>query len=377
MSDDLIPDFISEGSADSLERAIASATKAVRRSVRDINIAAETIEMELVKFRADDGEIDLNFDFNSDTVWATYGQMAALFGCTEANVIQHVTALYESGEVAREATTKNILVVREEGKRTVRRGIEHFNLDMILAVGFKVSSAKAIQFRQFATRTLKAYITDGYALNERRLANDPNALRKLAAEVRRLRSDELQIYQAVRDCFKISATDYDPSSQATRSFYAALQDKFLFAVTGKTAAEIILDRANGFQPNMGLQTISGKLPKLQDAKIGKNYLCSDELYILHILCEQFLLDAELTAIRGQRLSMAQLAAKLNKLLTQNEYPVFQGYGTYLKDRAMDHAHQEFELFKERLAKGETLPVASIRPKQLPNRRGRIDLQAPA
>jgi hypothetical protein len=170
MSDDLIPNLVSKSSGDSLKAEVLAVSKAIRRSVLDINAAAETIEMELVRFRADDGEIDLNFDFSTDTVWATYGQMAVLFGCSEPNIIQHIKGLYDDGEVDRASTTKNILVVRQEGGRTVRRGIEHFNLDVILAVGFKVSSGKAIQFRQFATRTLKAYITDGYALNERRLA---------------------------------------------------------------------------------------------------------------------------------------------------------------------------------------------------------------
>lgn len=165
--------------------AIAKIISATRRTTVGITESAEQIEMELVKFRADDAEIELNFDFGSDTVWATYGQMAVLFGCTERNVIHHVQTAFDSGEIDRAATTKNLFVVRSEGTRTVRRGVEHFSLDVILSVGYKIASNRAIEFRKFATRTLKAYITDGYALNERRLSGDPQALRKLAAEVRR------------------------------------------------------------------------------------------------------------------------------------------------------------------------------------------------
>ncbi len=153
----------------------------VRRAARRANESAEQIEIELVRFRAEDGDIDLRFDFGADTVWATYGQMATVFGCTERNVGQHVTRIFEDGEIERGATTKNIFVVRTEGQRRIRREVEHFNLDVILSVGYRISSSKAIEFRKFATRTLKAYITDGYALNERRLANDPAALKQLAA----------------------------------------------------------------------------------------------------------------------------------------------------------------------------------------------------
>ena len=349
---------------DDYSKAVSDA----RRSTRQVTESAEQIEFELVRFRADDKEIELNFDFSGDTVWATYGQMAALFGCSETNVIHHVSQIFDSGEIDRGATTQKISVVRSEGGRTVRRSVEHFNLDVILSVGYRVSSAKAIKFRQFATRTLKAYITDGYVLNERRLASDPDALKRLAADVRKLRSDERSIYQAVRDCFKISATDYDPSSQQTRTFYATLQDKFLFAVTGKTASEIILDRADGYLPNMGLQVSAGKVPTKQEIRIGKNYLVSDELYVLHVLCEQFLLYAESKALRGQSLTMAELQAKLDALLAINEYPVFKGYKDYLKTRAMEHAEIELELFKERVQRGDTLPtVTSQSPKDLPNR----------
>lgn len=345
------------------------ALAAARRSRIAIEDSSVQLEMELVRFRADDGELEIRFDVGAETVWATQQQMAFLFGCAPENITDQLSRIYADQELDRRATIKEILVVRDEGGRQVRRGIEHFNLDVILSVGYRVSSTKATKFRQWATTTLKAYLVDGYALNERRLSSDPNALRRLAAEVRRLRSDEIQIYQAVRDCFKIAATDYDPGARETKRFYATLQDKFLYAVTGKSASELILDRADGFQPNMGSKALKGTGPTIQEAKIGKNYLDGEELYQLHILCELFLLYAETKAIRGQPLIMQQLLSKLDELLTLNEYPVFDGYREFLRNKAMEHAEQEFELFKERLMRGEALPAPSVHAvKRLPNRR---------
>ncbi|MEJ7925990.1 RhuM family protein [Sphingobium sp. AN641] len=206
--------------------------------------------------------------------------------------------------------------------------------------------------------TLKRYITDGFALNESRLRSDPNALRDLAAQVRALRSEEKTIYEAVRDCYKVASIDYDKDSPKVRSFYARLQDKFLFAITGKTASELILDRADAAKHNMGLTSMKGNLPTKADAKTGKNFLHRDEIYVLHILCEQFLLYAESRAIRGKSMTMDDLALKLDELLKTNDYPVFNGYRDYLKDRAMEHAETEWKRFQKMLADGSHLPASS-------------------
>jgi hypothetical protein len=235
--------------------------------------------------------------------------------------------------------------------------VDHYNLDVILSVGYRVSSVKATAFRKWATQTLSRYITDGFALNEARLRNDPLALRDLAAKVRALRSEEIQIYEAVRDCFKVASLDYDKDSPQVRSFYARLQDKFLFAITGKTASELILERADGTKRNMGVTACKGLMPKKPEAKVGKNYLHANEIYVLHILCEQFLLYAESKAIRGQSMTMANLAAKLDQLLETNEYAVFGGYRDFLKDRAMEHAELEWHRWSEAVARGVQLPAA--------------------
>ena len=329
----------------------------MKRARESANEMSAQIEMELVRFDGENAHIDLTFDWSHETVWATQKQIADLFGINVPAVSKHLSNIFEAGELDPAATVSKMEIVRLEGGRSVAREVEHYNLDVILSVGYRVSSVKATEFRKWATQTLRRYITDGFALNEVRLRSDPNALRDLAAQVRALRSEEKSIYEAVRDCFKIASTDYDKDSLKVRSFYARLQDKFLYAITGRTASELILERADAAKHNMGITATKGALPTKQEAKIGKSYLQRDEIYVLHILCEQFLLYAESRAIRGRSMTMDDLAAKLDELLKTNDYAVFTGYRDFLKDRAMDHAVAEWDRWQEMLADGSHLPVA--------------------
>jgi len=245
------------------------------------------------------------------------------------------------------ATTEEFSVVRREGGRFVERTIKHYNLDAILSVGYRVNAKNAIAFRQWATQTLKTYLEQGYVINEKALRESPEKLNKLAAAVRALRSEEKQVYAKVRECFKICSSDYDPNSKTVRSFYALLQDKFHHAVTGMTSTKLILDRADHKAESMGMQTIRGDFPTLEEAKTGKNYLNSDELYRLHLLSEQFMLYAESTALTKKEMTMSSLHEKLDQLLVFNDYPVFSGYEDFIKDEALSHARQELGLFKKR------------------------------
>jgi hypothetical protein len=327
-----------------------------KKSREAANEMSAQIEMELVRFDGENAPVDLNFDWSHETVWASQRQIADLFGIQVPAVSKHLANIFESGELDPEATVSKMEIVRIEGGRSVSREVDHYNLDVILSVGYRVSSVKATEFRKWATQTLRRYITDGFALNESRLRADPNALRDLAARVRALRSEEKTIYEAVRDCFKVASIDYDKDSPQVRSFYAKLQDKFLYAITGKTASELILERADAAKHNMGLTSTKGKLPTKADTTVGKNYLQRDEIYVLHILCEQFLLYAESRAIRGKSMTMGDLARKLDELLKTNEYAVFEGYRDFLKDRAMEHAATEWKRFQKMLADGSHLPA---------------------
>lgn len=299
------------------------------------------------------GAVDgLNFDPDRETIWASIEQMSKLFGRAPNTITEHIRNIFKEGELDEASVARKFRVTAKDGKNY---SVLHYNLDVVLSVGYRVSSRQATKFRQWATDTLKKYILQGYAINERRLEEDPHALKRLAAEVRALRTKEKNIYQAVRDCFKISSSDYDPASPRTKSFYAKLQDKFTYAITGETAAEIVLKRADGMKDFMGLTSTKSGHPTKADATVGKNYLQPDELYALHILCEQFLLFAESRAIRGQELTMQEMDEKFDQLLEVQGYPVFSEYGAYLKDAAVKHAERELEVYRQRMKiEGKTM-----------------------
>lgn len=294
----------------------------------------------------DTGEIEgLTLDPDHDTVWASTEQMAKLFGRKSNTITEHLRNIFREGELDEATCARKFRVVIEDGRNYQ---VLHYNLDVILSVGYRVSSKQATQFRKWATDILKKYMLQGYAIDERRMENDPSSLKSLAAEVRALRTKEKNIYQAVRDCFKISSSDYSASSKHSRSFYAKLQDKFTFAITGATASEIVLERADGMKDFMGLTSTSSGRPTKKDATVGKNYLDPEELYSLHILCEQFLLFAESRAIRGQEITMQEMDDKFDQLLEVQGYPVFSTYGTYLKPASKKHAERELEVYRQRV-----------------------------
>jgi hypothetical protein len=271
--------------------------------------------------------------------------MATLFGRDTKTINYHLKTIFQEGELEEASVISKFEITAEDGKKYKTL---HYNLDAILAVGFRASSRKAIKFRKWASSVLRAYIVEGYALNEARLADDTNALQKLAAQVRRLRSGEKVIYEKVRECFRIVASDYSASSPHTKSFYARLQDSFLYAITGQTSAQVILARADHRQDLMGLTSTKSGYPTLADATIGKNYLATNELYGLHILCEQFLLFAESAAVRGKTLTMTALSKAFDDLLKVQGHPVFQGYKTALRAIAEKHARKELGAYKQRM-----------------------------
>lgn len=291
--------------------------------------------------------VDMKIHNLTQEIWATTRDMAELYGVDETNIIRHIANIFNDGELDKEATTARFAVVRNEGLKSVRRTINHHNMDMIISVGYRVNAKSAIAFRQWATQTLKTYLEQGYVINEKALRESPEKVNELAAKVRAIRSEEKQVYAKVRDCFKISSSDYDPKSPEVRSFYALLQDKFHHAITGMTSSKLILDRADHSEENMGIYSMEGTFPKKAEVISGKNYLKPDELYRLHLLSEQFLLFAESTALSGQSMTMKSLHGQLDRLLTLNNYPVFSGYTDYIKDEALEHAAQEFELYKKR------------------------------
>ena len=233
------------------------------------DVQQEEFSFEMISFSgdADLGTVEnLTLDTDRDTIWASTEQMSKLFGRNSRTITEHVRNIFREGELDEASVTRKFRVTATDGRNYM---VLHYNLDVIPSVGYRVSSRQATKFRQWATDVLKRYIIQGYALDERRLDEDPDALRKLAADVRTLRTKEKNIYQAVRECFKISSSDYEQNATETRSFYAKLQDKFTYAITGQTSSQVILDRADGLKGFMGLtSTISGR-PTKADATVGK------------------------------------------------------------------------------------------------------------
>lgn len=295
-------------------------------------------------FTTPSGSIELRVDATHDTIWATQKQIADLFECEKSNVIQHIQHVYAEGEADEAATSKESLLVQTEGAREVRRTATFYNLDVILAVGYRVSGKKATEFRRWTTGVLRSHIEQGYSLNVERISNDPDAQRRLAAEIRAIRTSEASMYGKVRDVFKESASDYQSGSPTAQHFFAMAQDKFHYAVTGKTAAQIILERASAASANLGMRV---DVPvRTAEAKVAKNYLTEDELHALENISEQFLLFAESKAFRGQKMTMEELQFKLNTLLTANDYPVLFEYGTYERGRADEHVAAELAKYRQ-------------------------------
>jgi len=298
----------------------------------------------------DSGDIKVIID--DDTIWATQKSIAEIFVTSRENVTMHLQNIYSDGELSKESVCKKFLHTAADGKKY---NSMHYNLDAIISVGYRVNTQKATQFRIWATSIIKQYIRDGYVINEAVLRDDPKRLSELAAKIRELRASEKNVFAQVKDCFKLSASDYEPTSDEVRSFYSLLQDKFHHAITKMTASKLIIDRADSLEDNMGLVSFKDLLPTKQEAKTGKNYLTEDELYRMYLLSEQFLLFAESSALMGKQLTMKELHNQLDNLLKLNGYPVFEGYMDYIRDEAIKHAESEYETFIE-LKKLEMLGV---------------------
>lgn len=288
---------------------------------------------------SEDESVDLSFI--DDNIWITQKGMATLFDCSTDNIALHLKKIFKDDELDQKAVTEEYSATALDGKNY---NTKHYSLDAIIAVGYRVNSKKATQFRKWSTKVLHTYIQDGYVVNEALLQDDPEQLNKLAAKVRELRANEKNVFEKVRECFRISASDYEPTSDEVRTFYILLQDKFHHAITRMTSSKLIMDRAGYAESNMGLVSFKEHLPTKKEAKIGKNYLTEEELYRMYLLSEQFLLFAETSALMKKQLTMKDLHSQLDRLLELNGYSVFSGYTDYIKDRAIAHAEREYERF---------------------------------
>ena len=298
-------------------------------------------------YQDDNGVSNVNVRFEGEDVWLAAEQLQMLFQASQQDVHHHIQQIYADGELLREATNKKYLLVRNEGGRTVKRNILHYNLDMILAVGMRIRSDVAVRFRQWAIRHLHEFVVKGFTLDDDRLkGNRSRYFRELLQRIRDIRMSERNFYQKVTDIFATSI-DYDRSSDITRTFFATVQNKLHFAAHKHTAAELIYERVDAEKPMVGMTSFDGKYITEDDVKIAKNYLTDKELEYLRLLVSQFLDFAELQALERNPMRMDDWVSKLDAMLTLSGRQLLSGPGKISHEEACRKAVEEFREYRRR------------------------------
>lgn len=302
-----------------------------------------------ILYNTEDGKSQIKLYATDDTVWLTQGQIAELFLTSKQGISRHIRNIFTDGELLQKSVVKELLTTASDGKsyKTL-----FYNLDMILAIGFRVRSARGIQFRQWANSTLKEYLIKGFVLDAERLKNPdgrPDYFDELLAQIRDIRASEKRFYQKLRDLFALSV-DYDKTDKATNSFFADIQNKLLYGVTGMTAAEIVVSRADASKPNMALTSWSGSRVRKVDIVIAKNYLNADEIDSLNRLVAIFLDTAEFRAKQNRTLTMDYWRETADKLLINNDVPLLRGHGRYSNNAMREKVsaiYDEFDTNRKR------------------------------
>lgn len=304
---------------------------------------------QFIIYQSEDGQTRLDVRFVDESVWLTQALMAELFSTTPENVLMHLKNIFSEGELDQNATTKDFLVVRQEGTRQVKRSLKHYNLDAIISVGYRVQSHTATRFRQWATRQLREYIVKGFVLDDERLKNPDQPFdyfEELTRRIQDIRTSEKRFYQKITDIYATSV-DYDPTQDASIGFFKTVQNKVHWAITGQTAAEIIHHRADSSKPHMGLTNWRGAKVRKQDIVNAKNYLTTDELGALNNLVEQYLVFAEGQAMRRIPMSMVDWVKKLDGFLTLNDRDILNNAGKISHDMAKQYAESQYEQFHKK------------------------------
>jgi len=290
--------------------------------------------------------MQIDVRLRDETVWLSQRQIAELFQTTPQNITLHLKNIYEEGELQEDATCKDFLQVQKEGRRNVQRSLTCYNLDAIISIGYRVKSNIATQFRIWASQRLKEYIIKGFVLDVERLKlARNNYFDELLSRIRDIRSSEKVFYRKLCEIYATSA-DYEPSQQKTLDFFASVQNKFHWAVTGKTAAEILIDRADAAKPSMGLTNWPGETIKKQDTEVAKNYLNAPELDQLSRLVNQYLEFDELQAINRKVMHIDDWIGKLQGFLTLNEKQILKDAGSISAQLAKEHEHREYEKYQK-------------------------------
>lgn len=315
-------------------------------------ISPDSPAKEVVLYQTDDGNVSVSVIYYDESFWLTQKAMAELFGVNVPTISKHLQNIYDESELFRDATISKMETVRIEGTRQVKRKIEYYNLDAIIAVGYRVNSIKATKFRQWATATLKEYIIKGFVLNDDMLKNGSkfgkDYFDELLERIKEIRASERRFYQKITDIYAQCSYDYDSKSETTRTFFKTVQNKLLFAITGHTAPEIIHDRADSTKEHMGMQTWKnapdGKILK-SDVTVSKNYLSKEELSGLNDIVNMYLDYAENQAKRNKLMSMNDWITKLDSFLQFNEYDLMENIGIVSREVADSLAIKEYEKYR--------------------------------
>ncbi len=311
---------------------------------------------ELILYTTEDGSSKIQLRAEEDTVWLTQLEMAELFNATKQNISLHLKNIFKDGELDAGATVKESLTVQTEGGREVRRKITLYNLDAILAVGYRVRSPRGVQFRRWASTVLSEYLRKGFVMDDERLRNPdgrPDYFDEMLERIRDIRASEKRFYQKVRDLFAL-ASDYDKTDRATQQFFAAVQNLLLYAVTEQTAAELITARANPEDPHFGLLSWKGGKVHKQDILIAKNYLSEDEIDTLNRLVVIFLETAELRAKNRAETRMAFWQERVGEIISSNGFPLLAGAGSISQKQMAQQTSELYTVFDQRRKAQEAL-----------------------
>lgn len=310
----------------------------------------ESPSSEIVFYQGEDGRSRIQVRLDGGTVWLTQRLLAELFQKDVRTINEHIQNIVEEGELDPVATIRKFRIVQTEGKRTVTRLVDHYNLDVILAVGYRVRSHRGTQFRRWATERLREYVVKGFVLDDERLKEGrtlgADYFDELLERIREIRASEKRFYQKIRDLYALSI-DYDPNTAETKELFQIVQNKLHWAITGRTAAEIIAERADAGKPNMGLTTWKGAKVRRSDVTVAKNYLKEDEIRQLNRIVTMYLDYAEEQAERRRPLYMRDWRAKLDAFLAFNERDILKDSGRVSAEIAQKLALDEYEKFEKR------------------------------
>lgn len=302
---------------------------------------------KIILYQDDNDITRVSVLFSDEDLWLTQNQLAEIYCTTQQNISQHIDNIYKDGELSIEATNKKFLLVRQEGNRHVKRHIDHYNLDVIIALGYRVQSQVATRFRRWATQRLHEYIQKGFAMDDERLKQGGNRyFRELLQRIRDIRSSERNFYQQVTDIYA-TATDYDPRDEMTKMFFATVQNKLHYAVHKNTAAEIIYKRVDNEKPFVGMTNFKGNYVTKDDVKIAKNYLTEIELQRLNLLVSGFLDFAEFQALEMNPMTMKDWIEALDNQIISLKRDVLIGKGNISHKQAFEKAEKEFEIYRKR------------------------------